>query len=69
MNKVYIRDGDKLNKEFAAVSRSVFDSELQNINFLNSKEAAAEINTWVSIFDLMLFFHILIYETYARKKN
>ncbi|CAB3243946.1 unnamed protein product [Arctia plantaginis] len=46
-NKVYVRDGNNLNKEFAAISRTVFNSEVQNINFENSKEAADEINTWV----------------------
>ncbi|CAB3243944.1 unnamed protein product [Arctia plantaginis] len=46
-NKIYVRNGNNLNKEFAAVSRTVFNSEVQNINFVNSQEAADEINTWV----------------------
>ncbi|CAB3243840.1 unnamed protein product [Arctia plantaginis] len=46
-NKVYVRDGYNLNQEFAAISRTVFNSEVQNIDFNKSTEAAAEINMWV----------------------
>lgn len=49
-NKIYVRDGYTLNQDFAAISRTIFNSEVQNINFRKATEAAAEINKWVSTF-------------------
>ncbi|XP_075970412.1 antichymotrypsin-2-like [Anticarsia gemmatalis] len=46
-NKVYVRDGYTLKHEFAVVSKDVFNSEVQNINFGDQERAAAEINAWV----------------------
>ncbi|CAH0727845.1 unnamed protein product, partial [Brenthis ino] len=46
-NKIYIRKGYELNKSFAVVTRDVFGSEVQNIDFSNNVAAANEINQWV----------------------
>ncbi|KAJ8732628.1 hypothetical protein PYW07_015227 [Mythimna separata] len=46
-NKVYIRKDAVLNNDFAALSKEVFNSDLQNIDFLKKDEAAKEINAWV----------------------
>ncbi|XP_075970415.1 antichymotrypsin-2-like [Anticarsia gemmatalis] len=46
-NKVYVRNGYTLKRDFAILSKDVFNSEVQNINFDNQKKAAAEINAWV----------------------
>ncbi|XP_075970391.1 alaserpin-like isoform X2 [Anticarsia gemmatalis] len=46
-NKVYVRTGYTLNDVFAAVSKSVFNSDLQNIDFSNREGSANEINQWV----------------------
>lgn len=46
-SRVYVRQGDELNPQFAAVSRDVFNSDAKNIDFSKNAEAAKEINTWV----------------------
>lgn len=46
-NKVYIRNKYSLNDQFAVVSKDVFNSEVQNIDFDQNDKAAAEINAWV----------------------
>ncbi|CAB3252055.1 unnamed protein product [Arctia plantaginis] len=46
-NKLYIAENVALNDNFAAVSKSVFDSEFKNIKFSDSVAAANEINAWV----------------------
>ncbi|CAH0727842.1 unnamed protein product, partial [Brenthis ino] len=46
-NKIYIGKGYELNKSFAVVTRDVFGSEVQNIDFSNNVAAANEINQWV----------------------
>ncbi|XP_035459157.2 alaserpin isoform X3 [Spodoptera frugiperda] len=46
-SRVYVRQGDELNPQFAAVSRDVFNSDAKNIDFAKNVEAAKEINTWV----------------------
>ncbi|XP_075970413.1 antichymotrypsin-2-like isoform X1 [Anticarsia gemmatalis] len=48
-NKVYVRDGFTLNHDFAVVSKDVFNSEVQNIDFGNRERAADEINAWVQL--------------------
>ncbi|XP_045765082.1 alaserpin-like isoform X1 [Maniola jurtina] len=46
-NKIYIGKDYELNKDFAAVSKETFDSEIKNIDFGENAKAATEINTWV----------------------
>ncbi|KAJ8732154.1 hypothetical protein PYW08_014884 [Mythimna loreyi] len=46
-NKVYVRKGEVLNEEFAVLSRDVFNSDVQNIDFEKKEDAAKEMNTWV----------------------
>lgn len=48
-NKLYIAQNAAINAEFAAVSKSVFDSEFRNIDFSDNLAAVTEINTWVTI--------------------
>ncbi|XP_075970398.1 alaserpin-like [Anticarsia gemmatalis] len=45
-NKVYIRSGYTLNDEFADVSKNIFHSEVQNVDFSDSN-TVKEINEWV----------------------
>lgn len=58
-NKVYVRDGYKLNQDFTAISKTVFNSEVQNINFMKAQEAADEINAWVGALILLYPIHTL----------
>ncbi|XP_013188579.2 antichymotrypsin-2 isoform X6 [Amyelois transitella] len=46
-SKVYIPTNFELNDQFLAVTKDVFDSEVQNIDFLKNDDAAKTINTWV----------------------
>ncbi|XP_072941008.1 antichymotrypsin-2-like [Epargyreus clarus] len=46
-SKVYIRLDYKIHEEFAKVSKSVFHSEIANIDFSDNEKAAKEINVWV----------------------
>nr|AAC47336.1 serpin 1 [Manduca sexta] len=46
-SKIYVAKGLELNDDFAAVSRDVFGSEVQNVDFVKSVEAAGAINKWV----------------------
>ncbi|CAH2992081.1 unnamed protein product [Chilo suppressalis] len=46
-NSIYIPTGYELNEEFGAVSRDVFGSEVRQLDFTKSEEAAKTINTWV----------------------
>ncbi|CAH0727840.1 unnamed protein product, partial [Brenthis ino] len=46
-NKIYIGKGYELNENFAVVTRDIFRSEVQNIDFGNNVVAANEINQWV----------------------
>ncbi|XP_062530816.1 antitrypsin isoform X3 [Bombyx mori] len=46
-NKVYVHDGGKLDENFAVVSRDVFNSDVQNIDFSKNTVAAKSINDWV----------------------
>lgn len=51
-SKIYIRYDIALNDEFAAVTRDIFNSEVQNIDFYQSQKTTAtadEINAWVKI--------------------
>lgn len=47
-NKIYVRKDYSLNDTFAALSKNVFDSEIENIDFQQNVKAAAEINAWVN---------------------
>ncbi|GBP43708.1 hypothetical protein EVAR_29689_1 [Eumeta japonica] len=46
-NKIYIPQAYQLNKQFATDVKTVFDSEVKNIDFTQNTEAAREINQWV----------------------
>ncbi|KAK5650728.1 hypothetical protein RI129_001757 [Pyrocoelia pectoralis] len=46
-NKVYVKDGFKISDDFKSVAVNVFQSEIQNIDFLKSDAAAGEMNKWV----------------------
>lgn len=47
-NKIYVAEGFEIDNQFAAVTKDVFNSDVENINFAKSEEAANIINTWVS---------------------
>lgn len=46
-NKLYVNKAFELNDKFAADSKNLFDSEVQNLNFSEKEKSATEINTWV----------------------
>lgn len=46
-SRIYIAQDAKINKEFAALSRDVFNSDVKNIDFSKNVDSAKEINTWV----------------------
>ncbi|XP_039748677.1 antichymotrypsin-2-like [Pararge aegeria] len=46
-SKVYVANSYELNSEFAEDTRKTFGSEIESMNFLDSENAANEINTWV----------------------
>ncbi|XP_072941007.1 antichymotrypsin-2-like [Epargyreus clarus] len=46
-SKLYIPLGYQVQDEFAAVSRSVYRTEIANVNFGDPENTAKEINTWV----------------------
>ncbi|XP_014363629.2 antichymotrypsin-2 isoform X2 [Papilio machaon] len=46
-NRIYVANGYTLNKDYAAVVRQTFQSEVKNVDFTASQSAAKEINTWV----------------------
>ncbi|GBP43743.1 Alaserpin [Eumeta japonica] len=46
-SKVYIAQGFQIHEQFEADTRRLFDSEIKNIDFIKSTEAANEINQWV----------------------
>ncbi|KAF5300346.1 hypothetical protein FQR65_LT09176 [Abscondita terminalis] len=46
-NKVYVKDGFQISDDFKSVAVKVFDSEIQNIDFVKSDEASKEMNKWV----------------------
>ncbi|XP_075970393.1 alaserpin-like isoform X2 [Anticarsia gemmatalis] len=46
-NKVYVSSGFTLNDEFAEVSKNVFHSEVQNVDFSDQTGTAKQINEWV----------------------
>ncbi|XP_013141326.1 PREDICTED: antichymotrypsin-2-like isoform X2 [Papilio polytes] len=46
-SRIYVANGYSLNKDYAAVVRDTFHSEVKNVDFTESQNAAKEINTWV----------------------
>lgn len=46
-NKIYVGEDVKLNEDFQSVAKNVYDSAVDNINFVKNVEAAATINNWV----------------------
>ncbi|XP_053602611.1 antichymotrypsin-2-like isoform X22 [Plodia interpunctella] len=46
-SKVYVAANYELNEQFQATTKKVFNSEVQNVNFVKNLEAAKTINTWV----------------------
>lgn len=60
-SKVYIPQGYELAEQFADDSKSVFNSEVKNIDFTKNVEAANEINTWVTFSVYVDFFIMLLY--------
>ncbi|XP_052738624.1 alaserpin-like [Bicyclus anynana] len=46
-SKIYVGKNYELKDDFVAVVKDVFDSEVQNIDFIDNVNAAAEINRWV----------------------
>ncbi|XP_038210156.1 alaserpin-like isoform X3 [Zerene cesonia] len=46
-SKIYVAQNYKLNDNFQAVTRDVFHSEVQNVNFVDSTPTANAINSWV----------------------
>ncbi|KAF2893334.1 hypothetical protein ILUMI_12838 [Ignelater luminosus] len=47
-NKVYVKHGYPINQQFKDVAVKAFNADIQNIDFSKTKEAADEINKWVS---------------------
>ncbi|XP_045765078.1 antichymotrypsin-2-like isoform X2 [Maniola jurtina] len=46
-SKIYVAKNYELNSEFAALTRDIFGSEVQNLDFNQKGSAANEINAWV----------------------
>ncbi|GBP43732.1 Alaserpin [Eumeta japonica] len=46
-SKVYVAQGYQIQEQFKADTRRLFYSEIKNINFIKSTDAASEINQWV----------------------
>ncbi|XP_013141332.1 PREDICTED: antichymotrypsin-2-like [Papilio polytes] len=46
-NKIYVANGYSLKKDYTAVVRETFQSEVKTVDFTASQRAADEINTWV----------------------
>ncbi|XP_050671023.1 alaserpin-like isoform X4 [Leptidea sinapis] len=46
-SKIYVAKNYELNEQFAEVSRDVFHSEVQNLDFVDNQRAANEVNAWV----------------------
>ncbi|XP_075970422.1 alaserpin-like isoform X6 [Anticarsia gemmatalis] len=46
-SKIYVKNGLELNDDYKKVSRDVFDSEVQNIDFSKQDASAKQINAWV----------------------
>ncbi|OWR51607.1 serpin 1 [Danaus plexippus plexippus] len=46
-SKVYVAENYELNNDFADLSRDVFGSEVANIDFCKSENAAKKMNQWV----------------------
>jgi serine protease inhibitor len=56
-NSVFLSEGHKLNEQYAAISRDVFNSEVKQVNFAQNVEAAATINQWVrTVFIIIIIF-------------
>lgn len=53
-SKIYVAGNSELNSEFSAVTRDVFNSEVENVNFTTNTETAKEINSWVNSSTLLL---------------
>lgn len=47
-NRIYVAQDAQLNKQFADLSKDVFNSDVKNVDFSKSKETSNEINTWVT---------------------
>ncbi|GBP43742.1 Alaserpin [Eumeta japonica] len=46
-SKMYVAEDYQIQEQFQVDTRRLFDSEIENINFVKSTEAASEINQWV----------------------
>ena len=46
-NKIYVKDGLKLNQNYKDSAVKIFQAEIENINFLNS-ETISKINAWIA---------------------
>ncbi|XP_031357286.1 antichymotrypsin-2-like [Photinus pyralis] len=47
-NKIYVKNGYKINEEYKNIAQNSFGAEIQNINFEEKNAAAAEMNDWVA---------------------
>ncbi|XP_068630589.1 antichymotrypsin-2-like [Battus philenor] len=47
-NKVYVDKHYTINQEFSKLSKKVFHSDVQNIDFSKSEQSTEEINAWVT---------------------
>lgn len=47
-NKIYIKNGFRISNQYRTTVTTVFNAEIQNINFARTTQAARIINTWVA---------------------
>lgn len=47
-NKIYIQQGHQINKQFQALAINKFSSEVESLNFVDSKKSARAINHFVA---------------------
>ncbi|KAI4455145.1 serine protease inhibitor serpin [Holotrichia oblita] len=47
-NKIYIKNGYNLNENFRSLAQNYFAADVENIDFNQQKQAADDINAWVS---------------------
>ncbi|KAK0173676.1 hypothetical protein PV328_006836 [Microctonus aethiopoides] len=45
-NKIYVKSGLEIKPEFKMITKTTFQSEIENLNFSNSAVACEEINNW-----------------------
>lgn len=47
-NKIYVNNGYMLDQNFRSIAQNYFAADVENIDFAQNRQAADDINTWVS---------------------